>query len=80
MHFPTTVAPGKACVVTSSCALPRGEVPDALGVREPRPWGAGGVRMHEALTLHDALGLHGASLLGCGWGPSLNLQNIPYLE
>ena len=43
--------PGKACVVTSSCALPCGEAPDALGV-------------------------HRASPLGCGWGPSVITECI----
>ena len=37
--FPTT-APGKACVVTSSCALPCGEAPEECV--EPPPCSAGG--------------------------------------
>ena len=37
-----SAAPGKACVVTSSCALPCGEAPDALGrVRGASPLGYG---------------------------------------
>ena len=40
LHFLTT-GQGNACVVTSSCALPYGESPDALGVRRTSPLGCG---------------------------------------